>query len=114
MVKLPEGSIILLRRPRKGPVATFEANIAQMATTHGLRVEWWEPDEGGREVVFNRDFEMVTSADYVIAYFNQEQPMEGGTAHVVDAAMMRGIKVTAYTMDKRGLVEFLGEFDGEE
>ena len=114
LIKLPEKSTILLRHPRNGDPGLFEVNLATMARNHGLFVEWFEPKEGGRDQVYNRDFEMVLSADYVIAYFVDDEPMQGGTGHVVDAAIMKGIQVTAYTVSETGDVEFLGEFNPME
>jgi len=74
-------------------------------------VEWFEPEPGGRDQTYRRDFELVEAADQVIAFFDAEHIMEGGTAHVVEAAMMRNIPVSAWSIDDRGLIERVGELD---
>lgn len=89
-------------------------NLAIMATELGLDVEWFEPDAAdGPGQTYSRDFRLIDGADNVIAYFDVNDPMEGGTGHVVDAAMGKGVQVTAYTLDEHGKLELLGEFDPE-
>lgn len=107
----PRGSEILLRTPRNGPPARFEANVAEMATQLGLQVTWCPPEPGGREQNYLRDFEMVTGADRVEAFFDWEHPMEGGTAHLVEAAMMRGTPVFAWIILPGGQMDRLGELE---
>lgn len=66
------------------------------------QLEWYYPDEGGRNQTYNRDFEMVQAADLVEAYFDETAIMVGGTAHVVEAALSRSIPVIAYAVSPNG------------
>lgn len=97
------GAIVLMRRPRGGSPARFEARVAKLCHHIGLKVEWWRPAPGGRSEVMYRDIDMAASADLVVGVFAPEAPMEGGTAHVIDKAVDR--RVPAY-----GLVYEMGEF----
>jgi hypothetical protein len=108
---LPRDSTVLLRSPRKSDPALFERNVAVMAETMGLVVEWFAPDDGGREQNYLRDFELVATADRVECFFAQETPMEGGTAHVVEAAITRNVPVYAWTIDEQGNIDRLGEYE---
>jgi hypothetical protein len=82
-----------------------------MAAQLGFAISWWPPEPGGREQNFLRDFAMVTDADRAEAFFDWEHPMEGGTAHLVEAAMMRGVPIYAWTIDPKGLLDRLGELE---
>lgn len=109
--QLPAGSTVLLRRPRKAKAGLFELNVAEMATSLGYTVEWYEPDEGGSHQTYRRDFELVEAADQIECFFAIETPMEGGTGHLVESAMMRGVPVYAWTIDDHGHVDRLGEIE---
>lgn len=109
--ELPVMSVVLFRRPRVGNPGWAEDVAAMMAVNHGFPVEWFEPEPGGREQTYIRDFELVQSADRVVAYFDSENVMGGGTAHVVEAAMMRDIPVEAWSIDDKGHIERVGEVD---
>jgi hypothetical protein len=87
---------------------------ASMAEGMGLQVEWYWPDPGGRDQTYNRDYELVAGADLVEAYFPTDHLMEGGTAHVVEAAMSRGIPVYAWSIDEHGVISRIGELDPTE
>lgn len=87
---------------------------AHIAEGMGYSIEWYWPDPGGRDQTYNRDFELVGAADLVEAYFPASNPMEGGTAHVVEAAMNRGIPVYAWSIDEHGTVVRVGELDPRE
>jgi nucleoside 2-deoxyribosyltransferase len=77
-----------------------------------IPVEWFRPKPGGRDEVFHRDIEMVSHADVVICVFSEDQPMEGGTAHIVEKAQDRHVPVYAYTFDANsGHWARLGEWD---
>jgi hypothetical protein len=112
---LPSGSIILLRRPRNPsiPAGTFELIAARIAQDRGLEVEWFEPEPGGREQVYRRDFELVGAADRVEAFFSSNE-MNGGTGHVVEAALSKGIPVFAWCVAERGALERIGEWEYDE
>ncbi len=103
--------MILLREPRKRDRALFERNLSVIAQNLGYEVEWFAPEEGGRDQTFRRDYALVESADWVECFFHPDSPMGGGTGHVVDAAMARDIPVYAWTMDERGDLERIGEFE---
>lgn len=74
-------------------------------------VEWFSPDSGGRDQTYRRDFELVESADEVLAVFHPDHVMSGGTGHVVEAALLRGIPVSAWVAHEDGRFERVGEQD---
>jgi hypothetical protein len=82
-----------------------------MADELGLEVDWFSPEPGGRDQTFRRDFEMVEAADEVVAYFDAETPMEGGTAHLVEAALVRNVQVHAWTIGLDGFRVRIGELE---
>lgn len=108
---LPVGSTVRLRRPRTSNPGIFEKSTALMAESAGMLVEWYAPEAGGREQTYLRDYAMVTGADRVECFFNADTPMEGGTAHVVEAAITRSAPVFAWAMDEHGQLERLGEHE---
>lgn len=86
--------------------------IARIAAELKFEVDWFEPHEaGGRGQTYNRDFELVGAADRVWAYFSPEAIMEGGTGHVVEAALAREIPVEGWVVDEQGKIERVGEVD---
>jgi hypothetical protein len=101
---------VLLRSPRNGPPMLFEATIARVADAIGLKVAWFTPEGSGREATFHRDYRMVESADQVIAYFDASRIMEGGTGHVVEAALVREIPVSAWSVTENGVTR-VGEIE---
>ena len=103
---------VLLRRPKTAsrPVGKFERMVARLAETLGTQVEWCAPEGSERGQVFERDLAMVEKADYVIAFFTTPA-LDGGTGHVVEAAMSRGIPVEAWYVMADGEVERIGEYD---
>jgi hypothetical protein len=111
--ELPAGSIVLLRAPRNPsePVGKVEAVAAQMATDLQLDVELcFPPVAGGREGVFKRDYTMIERADRVVAYFSPDKIMDGGTGHLVEAAMNRDIPSEAWRLDDGGRLERVGDW----
>lgn len=111
MAAMPDGSTILLRSPKNGSPGTFETVAAELAKTNGHVVRWMMPRDSGRSAVYKRDYELVESADRVEAYFAVDRVMEGGTGHVVEAAMARECPVYAWAVDHGGLVERVGEIE---
>lgn len=103
---------ILLRHPRTAGAlpGLFEATVAKMATALDIEVGWFLPEPGGREQVFLRDLAMVGKSDLVVAFFSSAV-MDGGTAHVVEAAMARDVTVEAYHVDPDGMTHWIGGFD---
>lgn len=111
--ELPPGSTVLLRAPRnpEEPVGKVEAVAAQMATDLKLDVELcFPPVDGGREGVFKRDYTMVERADKVVAYFTPEKVMDGGTGHLIEAAMNRDIPSEAWRLDIDGRLDRVGDW----
>jgi len=77
--------------------------------------ELYRPGGGvGRAGVFFRDIEMVSESDLVLALFPESDPMEGGTAHVVEKAQDQRVPVYAYTVDDDLKLHRLGEWDADE
>jgi N-dimethylarginine dimethylaminohydrolase len=110
--QLVDANRVILRCPRSPQrrPGQFEVAVARMAETLGVEVEWHAPEPGGREQVFLRDLSMVGKADRVVCYFAAET-MDGGTAHVVDSAITRGIPIEAYHVAGDGTLTRIGEFD---
>lgn len=111
--ELPPGSKVLLRAPRnpEEPVGKVESVAAQMATDLQLEVEMcFPPVGGGREGVLRRDYDMVERADRVIAYFSPERVMDGGTGHLVEAAINRDIPTEAWRLDVDGRLDRTGDW----
>jgi len=110
---LPAESVVLLRAPRNPsePVGKVEAVAAQMATDLHLYVELcFPPIAGGREGVFKRDYTMVERADMVVAYFSPDKIMDGGTGHLIEAAINRDIPTEAWRLDEDGRLERVGDW----
>lgn len=109
--KLPEGSTVLVRRPRQSKMNTFERWVVELCDALDIPVRFCTPDSNDRSAVFRRDYEMVEAADYVEAYFSPDRIMEGGTGHVVEAALSREKAVYAWVFTNRGVAERVGEID---
>lgn len=112
LAKLPDGSTVLLRHPKtKGSrPGGFEQLTARLAGVLGITVEWCRPEGSGRGQVYIRDLDMVTKADYAVAFF-PTPAMEGGTGHLVEAAWTKGVSVEAWWVDSNGSAERIGEYD---
>lgn len=93
----------------------FEYGVHLACTVLGVPVELYRPKDGGRDMVFYRDIDMVSDADLVVCIFHEDAPMEGGTAHVVEKAQDRRVPVYTYTFDSATseLVR-LGEWDPDD
>lgn len=104
---------IAVRGPRgKDETASNLENAAIIfASKTGRPTEVYRPT-GDRATVYERDFRLVEGADMVVAYFDPGSVMDGGTGHVVKAAMDRQIKVEAYTTNDDGELELVGSDDG--
>lgn len=113
MSKMPSGSEVLLRVGMVKPPGIFEMVAAELAKQNGHVVRWFSPREAGRSSVYRRDYELVEYATRVEAYFDSERIMEGGTGHVVEAAMARECPVYAWTVDHGGLIVRVGEIETE-
>lgn len=114
MKALPAGSEVHLRKPRNSEANLFERVSAQIARMEGLDVVWWEPEPGGRAMVYLRDYDMVEASDRVYAFFSEEAQQGGGTGHVVDASLVRGIPVKAYLVGSRRDPILIGDWDTQD
>jgi len=103
---------VIMRRGRETEPGPLEEAVAFQCRDYGIPIEWRVPAPGGRQEVFNRDMDMVTGADLVLAVFSPERAMSGGTAHVVEKAM--DIRVPAYAFAYTGRLERVGEFDPDD
>jgi hypothetical protein len=89
----------------------FETLVSALADTYGLKVDWRRPTGGGRAAVYLRDYGLVDDADYVEAFFAHDRVMEGGTGHVVEAALNRDKRVYGWVVTEGGRVERVGEIE---
>jgi hypothetical protein len=75
-------------------------------------VRIYQPVAGeGRASVYERDYRLAEQSSKVFAWFAPGEEMEGGTGHVVKAAMDRGVAVEAYRLDDDGNVVLLGSIE---
>jgi len=95
------------------PVSRLERLVVRLCSISGNPIVRYEPSRGGRAAVFRRDYEMVTSANAVVCYFAAGREMDGGTGHVVKAALDRGVPVDAYSVRPDGSIEYVGSCDKE-
>lgn len=108
---LPPTSTVLLRRPRSSRVADYEQFVAVVAQTLGHTVEWCVPEPGGRAATFARDIQMAARSDAVIAMFDADHIMVGGTGHLVEKANEAGCSTFAYSIDEDGKLAYIGSQD---
>ena len=102
-----------MRRGRTTAPGRFEREVARVCALMGYDVEWFVPEPGGRDQNYYRDIELVAKADVVIAVFDASEPMEGGTAHVVEKAQDARVPVYAYSWDG-ATYKRVGEFDPDD
>ena len=104
------GGEVAIRGPRSGgptgPVERETIEIARAVDANPVIYIAKESDDS-RSAIFNRDYELVTGADLVLAFFKEGSDMGGGTGHVVKAAIDRDIAVEAFSVDEEGELEFL-------
>lgn len=108
LATLPPSSTILLRRARKSVANEFEQFVSVLAKTLGHSVEWCVPDTGGRAATFSRDVQMAARADIVLAFFDTDHIMEGGTGHLVEKASEAERVCYAYSIDEEGNIGYIG------
>jgi len=111
----PPGEAFGIRIPldESYPASPVERLVESVAIRLDRSVIRFSPTKGGRSAIFFRDYDLVGGASEVLAFFSPEREMEGGTGHVVKAALDRGVKVNAYTCRPDGTLEFLGSDEGE-
>lgn len=96
--------MILLRKPLYGEVRLFESVVTALARAFSLSVTYYEPEPGGRAMIFYRDIDMVEDAQEIVAFFPEDGEMLGGTGHVVDTAINQSKPVRAYAVVNGSLV----------
>ena len=109
---VPRGATILLRRGVKADPGVFELLVREVVQQSGhLSYRWMMPEpDSGAGAAFNRDNEMVSAADLVLAFFAPNHTMEGGTGHVVETAIDRNVPVYSFTIDDTSLTR-VGDHD---
>lgn len=105
---------VAVRVPRGSdePSGALERFVAEISPGLGRVVTRCRAATNKKGDVYKRDYEMVEQAVEVLAFFAPDQEMEGGTGHVVQAALARSIPVEAYRMGETGHPELLGSDDG--
>ena len=110
----PRNTTVLLRRGAYSKPGRFERLVRELVAQSGhLDFQWCLPDpDAGPGSAFIRDNEMVAKADLVLAFFDPQNVMQGGTAHVVETAVDRSVPVYSYSMEEDALVR-VGDHDPE-
>jgi hypothetical protein len=112
-----EDEVVAIRAPRSDattlPASPVERFIQELAPKLGHGVQMYAPSGKGRAATFFRDYDLVDSSDGVYAFFAPEAEMEGGTGHVVQAALNRHKTVEAWTLDVHGHLVFIGSDETE-
>lgn len=108
-----KAATVLLRRGINTRPGKFESLVAEWCRMYNhLDYRWILPDPAdGPAMVFNRDTELVSAADVVIAFLTPAG-LEGGTGHVVERAIDRGVPVYSFTIGED--LQRLGENDPTE
>jgi hypothetical protein len=104
------GGEVAVRGPRSGgPTGSVEHEAIEIARAVDARpvIYTAAESEDSRAATFNRDYELVTGADLVLAFFLEGSDMGGGTGHVIKAAIDRDIAVEAFSVDAEGELEYL-------
>lgn len=106
-----DGEGIYVRVSNDGHFASPVEHVAYVhAYRAGVPFYFAQPGEGGREQVYHRDYRLVESCRRVIAFFSAHSAMEGGTGHVVHAAIVKGVPVMAYEIGDN-YVRYIGDLD---
>ena len=120
LASLPPDSTILMRCGLSTPPGHFEAQVEQIIDLLGLKLEWCQPEPGGRQEVFARDVEMVGRADLVLTFVASGQIGDetSGTVALAEKAMTADVPVYSYAMisfeDGSAIVERVGEWDPQD
>jgi hypothetical protein len=110
MVSLPDETEVWVRG-----ISPVEKAATIMAEELGFMTIWLPPRYGpSRDTIFARDYDLVKGADLVVGFFLDEDddPLGGGTGHVVHAAMQKGIPCEAWLWTRDGLIN-VGSDDGD-
>lgn len=101
-----------LRCDRMGNLASpVERLASSIATALGLPIHLFS-SVTARSGVYHRDYDLVRGSTRVFALFSPLREMDGGTAHVVKAALDEGIPVEAWVLDEDGSLFYLGSDEG--
>jgi hypothetical protein len=102
-------STLLVRTSSGGVTASPVEQVAvEMAEAKGIPIERFASTEGGRAATYHRDYRLVEQSDRIVAFFLRGQEMEGGTGHVVEAAIKKGATVEAWALGDDGEVTAIG------
>lgn len=109
---LTKAGTVFLRHP-KSPTRKpggFEQLVARLSVPLGVKVEWMRPEGSEKGNSYVRDVEMCRRSDFVICFFTTEA-MDGGTGHLVEAAMSIGVPVEGWWIDADGEAVRIGEYN---
>ena len=95
------------------PASPVEKLVESVGIRLDRRIIRFSPTKGGRSAIFFRDYDLVGEASEVVDFFSPDREMEGGTGHVVKAALDRGVRVEAYSCQPDGTLVFLGSDEGD-
>ena len=100
------------------PASPVEGAMSEVARICDAILVQYTPQVGGKDSranIYHRDYQLVTGADLVVAFFSEGSDMGGGTGHVVKAAIDRGVATMAYSVNLEGhVVPLLDGAIGEE
>ena len=116
LAALEPDTLVLMRRGLNTQPGHFEAQAEHVIDLVGLRLEWCQPQPGGRREVFDRDMAMVERADLVIAFVTEDQleNEDSGTFSLAEKARASDKPSYLYTINEDGDVEAVGSWDPEE
>lgn len=107
--ELPPDAVIVTR----ASASLTDTFVARYAQRTGHRIQLFGITGPGREAVFHRDNRMVGEADRVVAFYDPETIGEGGTGHVVEAALRARVPVAAWAVEG-GSLRYVGDLDGTD
>lgn len=107
------GEPVAIRASTKSVIASHvEEAAVKLCDLFSVELRPYKPEGPGREAVFERDYRLVENSSKVYAFFAPGEEMQGGTGHVVKAALDRGVDVEAFGLDEQGNVVLLGSEEG--
>lgn len=114
MLSAPESESYGVRAAKDGGVSSgVELTVVKLCDRMHRTIRTFQPLGTGRASVFERDFRLAEASTRVIAFFPLTGFMTGGTAHVVKAAVDRGIDVEAYAVNENGETFLMGSDSAE-
>jgi hypothetical protein len=100
--------IILTRKTKQFGVDQFVCAACEHLGKEFTVYDVEGPSRGG---AFVRDLTLINDADKIIALFDPERVMEGGTGHIVNKALDERKEVEAYTVDDSGELVLVGGYN---